>query len=458
MSFTHQLFGAWRTAGLDAAPRSDGGLTFCCPTCTEPTRLDVGHSIVLCDRCGWGTEGDAWTIAVAAREARSRASSRAGGKTLPLWALDDLLNYQPDPKEEIWPGGILSMGERTALVGAPGVGKSRLALQAALCTMLGKPFLGWQTRGVGLKWLFLQTENSARRLKADLGSMTRHLTADQKQAVREGMRILNVNALDFSTICMVAGHPDRGPILETLSAWAPDVVVIDPLRDAGCGDPNKDADMTETCAGIGNVVRQSNPRRVPFVIHHGRTGAQEASKVFGDDAASFGRNSKVFYGWLRSQINVAPAGVDWPNIVVFGCGKNSNGPKWEPFAARLDEYTMLYRRLDPGQFDLNAWAEQAGSQSRRKRGGIPTPHDVATVVANAGGAVRGGVNSPDGLVERIRREFGVTRMEAQSAIDASVGQTLHEAEETRCVGNTGGKRVRIYVLDPNRTSAREADV
>jgi hypothetical protein len=454
MSFTHQLFGAWRAAGLDAAPRSDGELTFCCPTCTQPTRLDVGHSIVLCASCGWGADGDAWTIALAAREAHARASPTPQTRTLPLWALDELLNYQPDPKEEIWPGGILSMGERTALVGAPGVGKSRLALQAALCTMLGRPFLGWETRGAGLKWLFLQTENSARRLKADLGAMTRHLASDQKQIVRDGLRILNVNALDFSTICMVAGHPDRGAILETLAAWAPDIVVIDPLRDAGCGDPNKDADMTETCAGISNVVRHANPRRVPLVIHHGRTGAQEASKVFGDDAASFGRNSKVLYGWLRSQINVAPAGIDWPKIVVVGCGKNSNGPKWDPFAARLDEYTMTYHRLDPDQFDLNAWAEQMGAQSRKRRSHLPTPDEVAAVVARAGGEVRGGVNSPEGLVERMRREFGVTRYEAQAAIDAAVGQTVHETYESRPTGNTGGKRVRIYVLDPNRMYPR----
>jgi hypothetical protein len=451
MSFAQQLFGAWRTAGLDAAPRTDGQLTFCCPTCPQPTRLDVGDSIVLCDCCGWGTDGDAWTIAIAAREARAQASPPKKDNGLPLWALDDLLNYQPDPKEEIWPGGMLSMGERTALVGAPGVGKSRLALQAALCTLLGKPFLGWETRGTGLKWLFLQTENSARRLKADLGAMTRNLTSDQKQIVREGMRILNVDALDFSTICMVAGHPDRGRILETLSAWNPDIVVIDPLRDAGCGDLNKDADMTETCAGIRNVIRHSNPRRVPLVIHPGRTGAQEASKVFGDDAASFGRNSKVLYGWLRSQINVAPAGLDWPNVVVVGCGKNSNGPRWEPFAARLDERTMIYRRLERGEFDLQAWSDQMGTTSKKKRRDLPTPEEIADIIEKAGGEVRGGVNAPDGLVERLRRQFGLSRFEAQTAIDAATGTTVQSREVPVA---TGGRFARVYVLDPHKSFHR----
>lgn len=454
MPFTQQLFGAWRTVGLDAAPRADGGLTFCCPACEHPTRLEVDTGIAMCGTCEWHASGDPWAIALAASETRSRQNPNIS-KGLPLWGLDDLLNYQPDPREEIWPGGILSMGERTALIGAPGVGKSRMALQAALCTILGMPFLGWETRGAGLKWLFLQTENSARRLKADLGAMTRHFTIDQKQALRESMRILNVAALDFSTICMVDGHPDREVILRTLDTWPADIVVIDPLRDAGRGDPNKDADMTETCAGIGNVIRHSNPRRVPLVIHHGRTGAQEASKVFGDDAASFGRNSKVFYGWLRSQINVAPAGVDHPGVVIVGCGKNSNGPKWDPFAARLDPHTMTYQRIAANEFNLEAWTDRMSTDSRQKRKGLPSPVQIADIVAKAGGEIRGGINTQDGLVDRIRREFHISRNEAKMAVDKAVGETLSERDEPRGLDKRGGSPVRIYTLDPHKTYTRK---
>ena len=102
--------------------------------------------------------------------------------TLPLLTLDKILSYASDPKEEIWPEGVLCMGVPTSIIGAPGVGKSRLILQAAICTILGKPFLRWQTNGFGLKWLFLQTENATRRLKSDLTAMTEPLLADELTA------------------------------------------------------------------------------------------------------------------------------------------------------------------------------------------------------------------------------------------------------------------------------------
>jgi hypothetical protein len=408
-------------------------------------RLELANELAICPVCDWTAEGEPWAIATAAKEIRPKVST---GKGLPLLDLQGILDYEPDPKDEIWPGGILSAGDATALVGAPGVGKSRLALQAALCTVLGWPFLGWETRGVGLKWLFLQTENSTRRLKADLSAMTSHMTSENKAQVSASIRILNVSALEFGSVCMVDGHPDRARIVETLESWQPDICTIDPLRDAGLGDPNKDSDMTETCKGIGAVMRAGNPRRVPLVVHHGRTGAAEASRVFGDDAASFARNSKVLYGWLRSQINIAAAGTEWPETIILGCGKNSNGPRWDPFAAKLDSHSMTYRRLGPAEFDLQRWSEQMAGQKKQK-GRLPSPEAVASVIVQAGGEVAGGKNAAEGLVSLVRKEYGVTRSDAQTAIEAAIGETIEMKEVVRTAHRGGGKPVRMYVINPN---------
>jgi len=80
--FAQQLLGAWRAVGLDAAPRVEGDktLTFCCPRCAAPERLEIGDGIVLCAACDWGATGEPWAIAQAGVKARpdpARAESEA---------------------------------------------------------------------------------------------------------------------------------------------------------------------------------------------------------------------------------------------------------------------------------------------------------------------------------------------------------------------------------------------
>ena len=345
---------------------------------------------------------------------------------LPLLTLEGILGYQPDASEEIWPEGILCKGVPTGIIGAPGVGKSRLALQAAICTILGTRFLKWETKGSGLKWLFLQTENATRRLKSDLSAMTASLSAADRMRVNESLRILDIMAMDFGSICMTEGSPQRERIRATLESWPADIVVIDPLRDAASGDLNGDADMTATTAGISSIIRRDNPKRVPLIVHHGRTGAVEASKVFGDDSASFGRNSKALFGWLRSQINVAPAGVNYPGVVILGCGKCSDGPKWDPFAARLNERTRLYEVLE--DFDLHEWEQQAVNPAK-KNAVAPSPEQVLGIVTAAGGRITGGQHDPSGLHRKLQAAFRCTRDAATQAIENALGKTILEDKE-----------------------------
>lgn len=361
---------------------------------------------------------------------------------LSLWTVNDLLAHEENAEDEIWAGGVLSANEPAAIIGSPGTGKSRLALQAAIRTILGRRLLIWTTNAPGSVWLFLQTENNGRRLKHDLSRMMRGLSDAEKALVNQCLHIVNIDAMDFGSICMAPTSPDRERIAATIAKINPLVVVIDPLRDAGRGDPNKDEAMTETCQAIRAMVREGNPRRVPLVIHHGRTGSGEAMKVFGDDADSFGRNSKVLYGWLRSQINVAAAGVEHPGVVIFGCGKNSNGPRWEPFAAQLDEDTMTYSVLD--DFDLDAWRDGAGAKSKKSAPKKkPTPEEVADLVRSAGGAVTGGENASEGLVQQMRKTFGLTVAQAKASIDSALGVTIQRVGGER----VGGKQQALrYVL------------
>jgi RecA-family ATPase len=146
--------------------------------------------------------------------------------------------------------------------------------------VLGRGFLGWETRAENLKWLFLQTENGNLRLQADL--------AASAQRVDDAIKIHTLESDDdgfmrLSNDKVVAG------IEALIHETKPDIIVFDPLRDFNIGDLNSDADM----ATIGRITRKGNPKRIPLIIHHARTGKAGIAKAIGFDRAGFGRNSKV---------------------------------------------------------------------------------------------------------------------------------------------------------------------
>src|SRR5262245_18229235 len=87
---------------------------------------------------------------------------------LTIRTIGEILDMRFDDRDLVLSNGYLAVGERTAMCGMGGVGKSRLIMQLALCCRTERDFLGWQTQAPKLRWLFLQTENSNRRLKFDL--------------------------------------------------------------------------------------------------------------------------------------------------------------------------------------------------------------------------------------------------------------------------------------------------
>jgi hypothetical protein len=348
--------------------------------------------------------------------------------TLPLLTLRQILSYKPDPHDEYWTGGILTAGENAVIVGAPGVGKSRLAMQAAIETILGKPFMGYiQTNAPGSRWLFIQTENSRRRLHFDLERMTSGLSEDEILTVESCMKIMDVDAMDLASIDLSKGSDSRLRIEQTIEEMKPHVVLLDPLRDASPGDLNKDDQMREVCDNIKEVVRSGDPKRIPLVIHHGRTGKEESRRVFGDDAGSFGRNSKVMNGWVRSQINVASAGIDYPGKIILGCGKCSNGPRWKPFAADLDEDSMMY--VWDKSFDISSWAAGASEAPDRSTAA------VVEIVREAGG----GLEKLE-VIARLKSK-GIGKGSAWNMVNAAVAEgTVEESTVPR-----QGKKSAVFL-------------
>jgi hypothetical protein len=293
-----------------------------------------------------GTEAE-WDVSDAATKRRP----------LTIRTIDEILAMKFDPADFILSNGYAAAGDLTSMCGAGGVGKSRLVMQFGLCCRAGRDFLGWPTNGRELRFLFLQTENSCRRLQADLQKMLTAFTPKEWKHIKAGIFFHTLEEDDDGFLTLDFENKQR--VEAKLQETRADVAVFDPLRDFSLEDLNSDKFMGETVRDILQVTKRGNPKRFPFVIHHAATGKAGMQKMTGWDRSSFGRNSKVLMMMSRAVINVAPAKRDDNSTLIIGSGKCNNAPEFEPFAVRLSFDTMLYTRDD--DFDMASWKEEVNS-------------------------------------------------------------------------------------------------
>ena len=262
-----------------------------------------------------------------------------------MLTVSQILAYQDNPDDILLSNGYLERGSPCVLCGPPGIGKSRLALQLAVKSILGQGFLGWETNAHDLKWAFLQNENGLRRLKADLRAMCQSLTSPEMAALEKGL-LIHAIVNDWDGYLDLADVDARKRVVEAVQDWKPDIVVGDPLTAFGSGDLNADQDMLRTARDFGRIIREGDPRRVPFLLHHARTGKEAKAGVAGADRSSYARNSKALYGWTRSQFNVAPVDKDNNDRLLFASGKCNNAPEFEKFIISLELDSMFYAKTD----------------------------------------------------------------------------------------------------------------
>ena len=286
---------------------------------------------------------------IAGTDAQSRRAP------LTIRTIDQLLEMTFDPADFILSNGYLTAGDLTAICGMGGVGKSRLAMQFALCCRAGRDFLGWPTNGRDLCFLFLQTENSCRRLQADLEKMLSVFTPEERKHLNDAIFFHTLED-DDDGFLMLDDLENARRVENAIVHYLPNVVVFDPLRDFGSEDLNSDKFMGDAVQAILRVTKRGNPKRTPLVIHHATTGKAGAQKTTGWDRSSFGRNSKVLQMMARSVVNIGPARPDDNSVIIIASGKCNNAPEFEPFAARLDFETMLYARDD--DFDMEGWRQE----------------------------------------------------------------------------------------------------
>lgn len=281
-----------------------------------------------------------------------KATNEDAVRKLSLRSPDEILQMKFNDSDLILGNRLICKGQNSTLVGPSSVGKSRLALQLAAATIASRQFVSFETHGENLKWLFIQAENSNRRLQFDLGHLRTWIGEIDWPIVNEHLKIHTLET-DIDGFLNFDDEANRAAVLELLLDTKPDVAVYDSLYNFQIGDLNKDVDMMSTLRTISTLTKTGNPDRVPLVLHHSLTGKAGAIKATGYDRASFSRNSKVLHAWTRGQINVSAGSPENNDTLILSCGKCSDGKEFDPFAIRLNPQTFIY---EPDlNFDLSAW-------------------------------------------------------------------------------------------------------
>jgi hypothetical protein len=254
-------------------------------------------------------------------------------------------------------------------------------------------------------------------------------TPSEQEAIKAGLFLHTLEEDDDGFLMLDLQNSER--ISDAVAERRADVVVFDPLRDFGADDLNADKHMTDTLREISRITKRGNPKRVPLVIHHAGTGKAGIQKAIGFDRSSFGRNSKVLFSWSRALINVAPARPDDNNLIIIASGKCSNAPEFEPFAARLDEATMLYQREE--DFDFDNW--RTSLESPRGNNDKPTLEIVLDLLPASGSIPKASV------IERLKdKGIGEKRARAFIGTILAPGGPVHEWHVKR-----SGKRDEIHL-------------
>lgn len=302
----------------------------------------------------WTRDGASATDLLDAIKNAGTLRAQSGRAPLTIRTIDEILRMTFDPADLILPNGYLSAGDLTSICGIGGIGKSRLTMQFAMCCRAGRDFLGWPTNGRDLRFLFLQTENSCRRLQSDLEKMLSAFKPAEQSHIKAGIFFHTLENDDDGFLALDAENQAR--VEKAILNTAANVIVCDPLRDFNLDDLNSDKVMGDTLRDILRVTKRGNPKRVPLIVHHAVTGKAGVQKVTGWERASFGRNSKVLLMVARAVINVGQARPDDNAVIIVASGKCNNAPEFKPFAAQIDFDTLLYARDD--DFDMQNWQNE----------------------------------------------------------------------------------------------------
>jgi hypothetical protein len=207
-------------------------------------------------------------------------------------SVDEWLAIADDPLDVVIgdgaAGAVLPIDGKGLISGAPGVGKTNLLLSLGRCLAEGSTFLGLpvpQPR----RALYLALEGSKRGLRKRMAKIWDGVPTDVRSRFHLAHLQLNVG-----------DDGDMERLHALLDDVRPDVLIIDPLRDAHSGDENSSQDVKALTEVLDGIIARHHCALL--AAHHERKRSPLARReAVGTDRV---RGSTALTGWFSFCLSI----------------------------------------------------------------------------------------------------------------------------------------------------------
>jgi hypothetical protein len=263
--------------------------------------------------------------------------------------------YEPDPQDFLIGDGLINRSNVVTIAGEPGIGKSRLAVTAAVAGARGTN--SWLKYPVRNRWrtCILQTENDGSRLKEEFTS----IPPEYDDAIRISRGLSHGMAFDNTEF--------RRELRCFFDSWPFQMLVIDPWNDVSFEDAQKD--FKQSLLNISSVFRGTRMPCILIVAHLRKRGRDEANRRKSGRELLHELSGSLALGSSSRTVIVGQPGspsMDDDRVVVELAKANNCHPDWlKEHGVRSAWHRRNGAFVACDLFDWQAW-DNPGSETERR--------------------------------------------------------------------------------------------